>query len=111
LDLPAAHAGLSCMFVFAWPRPLLGLGAAHPMEIPFVFDSLNGPHAVDLTGTQPPPTLAETMHAAWVRFATGGDPGWPAYDLERAVMVFREEDPAVVEDPRGDERQAWQNGG
>lgn len=111
LDLLAAHPGRSWMYEFAWHSPHLGLGAAHAMEIPFVFDTLNGPHAVDLTGTQPPQTLADTMHAAWVRFATDGDPGWPAYDLERAVMVFREEDPAVVEDPRGDERQAWQNGG
>src|SRR5690606_40255394 len=72
LDLLAAHPGRSWMYEFAWHSPHLGLGAAHAMEIPFVFDTLNGPHAVDLTGTQPPQTLADTMHAAWVRFAQIG---------------------------------------
>ena len=42
-----------------------------------------------LLGTDPPQRLADTMHAAWVAFATAGDCGWPEYDLSRrATMRF-----------------------
>ncbi|MDP9823996.1 carboxylesterase/lipase family protein [Nocardioides massiliensis] len=107
LDLVDAHDGPAWVYEFAWQNPHLGLGAAHAMEIPFVFDTLRAPHAADLAGPQAPQTLADTMHAAWVRFARDGDPGWATYDVERPVMVFRETNSAVVEDPRGDERMAW----
>jgi para-nitrobenzyl esterase len=47
------------------------------MELPFVFDCLDLPAARPLLGPAPPPArLATRMHAAWVRFATTGDPGW-----------------------------------
>jgi len=37
----------------------------------------------------PPQQLADTMHAAWVAFATTGDCGWPKHDLSRrATMRF-----------------------
>jgi para-nitrobenzyl esterase len=82
-----ARAGGARTFVyeFTWrPDALEGqLGACHLMELPFVFDTvdvpaLHGPEA--LLGTAPPPAdLAGRTHAAWVGFATRGDPGWPAY--------------------------------
>ena len=56
------------------------LGACHGLEIPFVFDTL-GNGTEPLWGTNPPQQLADTMHAAWVAFATNGDCGWPKYDL------------------------------
>lgn len=47
------------------------------------------------------------MHSAWTRFFRDGDPGFPPYALEeRETMVF-DDAPAVVEDPDGEERQAW----
>ena len=47
------------------------------------------------------------MHAAWVRFVTTGDPGWPAYDLAtRPVQVFGELT-AVAPDPRSAQRKVW----
>ena len=77
------------MYEFAWPAP--GLGAVHALEVPFVFDIARPdvPLFGGLLGPEPPQELARTMHAAWVAFATSGDPGWPAYDLSRrATMRF-----------------------
>ena len=47
------------------------------------------------------------MHAAWIAFASTGDPGWPAYDLPRATMRF-DTISQVVDDPRAWERALWE---
>lgn len=64
------------------------LGAAHTVELPFVFDrlevpALRGPRG--LLGDDPPPRrLADEMHGAWVRYARTGDPGWePSPNVHR----------------------------
>ena len=55
-----------------------------------------------------PPTSLPQMHAAWVRFATTGDPGWQPFDASYPVMTFGGPGgPAVVLDPRADERASW----
>ena len=33
-----------------------------------------------MTGPNPPASLAQTMHAAWVAFITTGNPGWAEWD-------------------------------
>ncbi len=104
--LTAGGAAPTYLYEFAWQSPVLGLGAAHAMEIPFVFDNLGCPDAQMAIGTEPPAALAGEMHAAWIRFASTGDPGWPPFDDRRPVRIFG--GPAeVVLDPRGDERQSW----
>ncbi|MGP4031601.1 carboxylesterase/lipase family protein [Pseudarthrobacter sp. 1C304] len=95
------------MYEFAWESP--GLGAVHALEIPFVFDTAttDAPLFGSLLGPEPPQELARTMHAAWVDFASTGDPGWPRYALpQRATMRFSTES-RVVEDPRAWERDLW----
>lgn len=69
----SAHA-----YEFAWPSSQWNgrLGAAHGVELPFVFNNLHTATGQDLTGPTPPPMLAEAMHQAWVAFAQRGDPGW-----------------------------------
>ncbi|MEV6773349.1 carboxylesterase family protein [Nocardia sp. NPDC051030] len=63
------------------------LGAAHTVELPFVFDIAEKPwlHGeTGLLGPAPvPDDLAARMHAAWISFARTGDPGWAAYDPQR----------------------------
>jgi para-nitrobenzyl esterase len=80
----AAHPGPTWIYEFAWRSNALGgrLGAAHAMNLPFVFDTLDAP---GLTGENAllgpdggPPELAARVHGAWIRFARDGDPGWPA---------------------------------
>jgi para-nitrobenzyl esterase len=80
------HAGLAGatthLYEFSWRSKAVDgvLGAAHAVELPFVFDtigleSLRGPGAL-LGPGEPPATLAAEMHDAWVGYATTGDPGW-----------------------------------
>ncbi|MGI5216748.1 carboxylesterase/lipase family protein [Nocardia sp. CA-290969] len=69
------------------------LGAAHTVELPFVFDIADKPwlHGdTGLLGPGPAPAgLATRMHAAWVAFAETGAPGWATYDpLRPAVQIF-----------------------
>jgi para-nitrobenzyl esterase len=69
------------------------LGAAHTVELPFVFDLADEPWLHGPTGLlgpdEAPAALATRMHGAWVTFARTGDPGWAAHDLEtRTVESF-----------------------
>jgi carboxylesterase type B len=96
------------MYEFAWRSPQFGglLGACHSLEIAFVFDTL-GCETEGLLGPYPPQQLADAMHAAWVAFASSGDPGWPRYDLScRATMRF-DTTPELVDDPLASERAFW----
>jgi para-nitrobenzyl esterase len=100
------------MYEFAWPSPAFDgrLGACHALEIPFVFDTLDLGRQQMLGGAlgeSPPQRLADTMHAAWVRFAAHGDPGWPRYDLERRAVMRLDATSAVIEDPYARERTLW----
>jgi para-nitrobenzyl esterase len=101
-----AAGGTAYLYEFGWRSPAGGLGACHALELPFVFDTLGS--AVPMTGPEPPQPLADRMHAAWVAFATTGDPGWQPYDTDtRKVMTFDHPASSVVEDPRQAERLLW----
>lgn len=104
----------SWLYEFRWQpdtRPP-GFGAAHGIDLPFMRDDLEtvlalGEPARAIFGSTPPPQLATVMHAAFVRFATTGDPGWEPYDnKDRATMVF-DAVSEVQPDAAGVERQAW----
>ena len=77
-------------YEFDWRSTAIGglLGAAHTVELPFVFDalgvpSLRGPRGL-LGDVDPPARLADEMHGAWVAYARTGDPGWePSPDVHR----------------------------
>jgi para-nitrobenzyl esterase len=95
------------LYEFAWRSPVLDLGAAHGVEIAFVFDNLGDAGAEAVLGPEPPAALAAQMHATWVRFASTGDPGWPPADASYPVMTWDGEQAEIVLDPRGDERRSW----
>lgn len=107
-DAHTKGAAATYMYEFAWRSPQLAgrLGACHALDIPFVFDTL-GNRTEPLWGTDPPQRLADTMHAAWVAFATNGDPGWPKYDLSRRTTMRFDTTSEVVDDPRSVERKLW----
>jgi para-nitrobenzyl esterase len=77
------HQGRSYVYEFEWRSPAVGgeLGAAHALELPFVFDTLASV-ASDrgLLGSNPPQGLADHIHATWVRFATDGAAPWSPFD-------------------------------
>ncbi len=97
------------MYEFAWRSPQFNgrLGACHALEIPFVFDTL-GNETEALWGADPPQRLADTMHAAWVAFATNGECDWPRYDLSRRATMRFGGAPEIVDDPRSAERALWE---
>ena len=77
------HKGRSFVYEFDWRSPALGgrLGAAHAVELPFVFDTLAAASGENgLVGEAPPQALADSVHALWIRFATDGTVPWPAFD-------------------------------
>ena len=55
-------------FMYHFTHSTGSSGAFHGSEIPFVFATASG-------------DLARFMSAAWIRFATTGDPNWPAYTV------------------------------
>ena len=53
----AAHGPApTYLYEFAWPSPVQGVGAAHAMEIPFVFDTIDRPMPSSRSGPSRPPT-------------------------------------------------------
>ena len=108
-DAHARNTSATYMYEFAWRSPQFNehLGACHGLEIPFAFDTL-GNGTEPLLGNNPPQQLADTMHAAWVAFATGGDPGWPKYELSRRATMHFDTTSEVVDDPLSVERTLWE---
>ena len=105
----AAGRAPTHLYELAWRSPAFDgrLGACHGLDVPFVFDTLDTESGRALAGETPPRALAEEMRAAWVAFASDGDPGWGPYDpAGRSVMVFDERS-GVIADPHGARRAAW----
>ncbi|MFD4241723.1 carboxylesterase/lipase family protein [Streptomyces sp. NPDC058525] len=84
----ARRAAPSFLYEFAWRSGVPGLGACHALELGFVFDTLDVPEAAWLAGPDAPQALADEMHAAWVRFAVTGDPGWAPWNGSGPPKVF-----------------------
>ncbi len=105
-------------YEFAWPSPQFDgrLGSCHALELPFVFDyrgdDLTGPRgALGPAATLRDPAVADLftrVHDAWTRFATFGDPGWPACTPTRHVAQrLHTVDYGPREDPGGPELAVW----
>jgi para-nitrobenzyl esterase len=78
------HPGPTFVYEFAWRSPRYG--AAHGLDVPFVFGTTQACRG--LLGDDAPDALTQAMHRAWVSFATHGAPGWPCFDEGRTVMRF-----------------------
>lgn len=83
-------------YLFTWQSPVNdgSLGAAHGMELPFMFNNIA--KARTLTGGgKDAYQLADKMSSAWINFVKTGDPNaknlpkWPAYNpQDGATMIF-----------------------
>jgi para-nitrobenzyl esterase len=85
----AAHQGRTFFYEFDWDSPASGgrLGAAHGLELPFVFDTLatvSGPRG--WLGRNPPQHLADRVHGTWLQFATDGKVPWPEFDPTTRIV-------------------------
>ena len=99
-------------YLFTWKSPAAGgiLGAAHALEVGFVFGTMDDMFC----GTGPAADrLSECMQDAWTAFARTGNPScesigeWPEYDTERKTMIISEDchvEKAVYEK----EREVWE---
>ena len=62
--------------------------AGHSIDIPFFFNTLGAPYVHGYTGPNPPQEIADFDHAAFASFVSAGDPGWPPYAADSAVMII-----------------------
>ncbi len=79
---------------FAWPSTVSGV-AEHCLDVPFIFDLLEDPDVTRVAGPEPPQSLADRVHAAFVGFVRDQHPGWPAYHDSKSIMVFDTESATV----------------
>ena len=100
------------MYLWTWDSRVPGMGAAHAIELPFVFGHLTGQGTAELAGTDLPATLARRVQAAWAAFATTGNPSvagetpWPLYrEDERKTLIIDDGPWRVESDPRSDARR------
>jgi para-nitrobenzyl esterase len=120
IRLAEAHAdsgGHAFMYRFDWATPAFDgrLGAAHALELPFVWNRLDLPASQILLGGQSAEaqSLATHMQASWAAFIRTGDPNgaglpaWPRYDSRQRATMILDRDCAVVGDPAGELRALW----
>lgn len=107
----ALNAAEVYMYYFTWESDYGHLRAAHTMEIPFVFRTLDKTPIVGARADRA--DLADLMSDAWISFARSGRPGhlglpqWRPYSLsERNTMIF-DIPPKSEVDPKAAERSAW----
>ena len=96
------HRGRTHVYEFEWRSPAFSgeLGAAHAVELPFVFDTLacaTGPQG--LLGEAPPRELAARMHRLWIDFARDGTLPWAPFDRETRQVYRVVADEAAYEAP------------
>lgn len=76
-EAQAAYNPATYAYLFDWESPFAGgsLGACHALELPFVFGTTDNPFVALFTGAGAEvEALSDKMQAAWVAFATSGDP-------------------------------------
>ncbi len=105
------HQRAVYMYRFDWASPALGgrLGAAHGLDLPFVWNRVDLPASKILLGeaAEAAQPLATAIHATWAAFIRTGDPNggglpaWPAYDRARRQTLLIDRTPSVVDDPGG----------
>lgn len=105
------------MYRFDLASPAFGgkLGAAHGLELPFVWNRLDQPVAQlllggDVTSYGP---LALQIHDTWAAFITtgvpagGGLPAWPRYEPATRSTLVIDRQSTVVDDPDAATRSLW----
>ncbi|MGG5208097.1 carboxylesterase/lipase family protein [Chryseobacterium sp. MIQD13] len=97
------------VYEFSWGSPAYNnlLGACHGIELAFVFDNLTNAGFSNMLGNEPPQQLADTVHKAWINFATHGNPGWDTYKVNNRTSMRFDIVSQVTIDDRADERSVW----
>jgi len=99
----------------SFPIRLIGLGACHGMELPFVFSSFNsdeGKRIMRFSSNRKVRQLSKVIQKSWTNFAYTGSPDdgnitWTPYNtLSRSTMIFNNT-LQVVSDPIAKLREGW----
>lgn len=99
------------VYYFNWESKIPGLKSCHALELPFVFDNLDGEAGLFMTGDNPPRALAEKMQISWASFAANGHPNnsmipnWEKYDKEKRMTMIIGDEWKLVSDHEGEARQ------
>lgn len=104
--------GTSFLFELQLTAPASGgiLGACHSLDVPLAFGTLDSPTGRQLFGDRPTPQAAAVsrdLRQAWVRFATTGDPGWPAYRPGQRLTRVLDAESKTSTDPQAASRTIW----
>lgn len=62
--------------------------AGHCAELPFAWDNLGAERVAQSCGDNPPQSLADAMHTAWVSFIRTHAASWTPWDADGYAMVF-----------------------
>ncbi|MES9511791.1 carboxylesterase family protein [Streptomyces sp. NPDC000609] len=108
-----AAGGTSYLFELQLAASASGgvLGACHSLDVPLAFGTLDSPVGRHLFGDQPAPEVSEVsweLQRGWVRFATAGDPGWPAHRPERQLTRVLDIESKTLPYPEEASRQIWE---
>ena len=103
------------LYTLTWRTPAArgSLRTPHALEIPFVFDNVEGSRRFVGAGDEPH-LLAEAMSSTWLAFARSGDPNnariptWPAYSLDRREQMMFDVPCSIARDFGCAERAAWE---
>ncbi|HWM84312.1 MAG TPA: carboxylesterase/lipase family protein [Kofleriaceae bacterium] len=108
------------LYRFDWATPAFEgrLGAAHALDLPFMWSAIDLPFSQfllggDVEGARP---LAAQMHDSWAAFIRTGDPGgaglpdWPRYDPDRRATMLLDRNARVVDGPDPARRAVWPPG-
>lgn len=95
---------------------LIGLGATHASELPYLWGNLSGgpkDPTFRLGGRHVAEGISARMQARWIDFAHGRDPAasgacdWPPFDVDtRATLVIDRQD-RIVDDLDAELRRGW----
>jgi para-nitrobenzyl esterase len=102
------------MYLFTWESPFMGgiYKSCHMLEMPFVFNNIE--HIGLIGDGLDRDKLASAFSGAWLAFARTGNPDhaaiphWPTYDKTKRVTMIFDTECRVENDPRCEERQAWE---
>ncbi|MHA1729218.1 MAG: carboxylesterase/lipase family protein [Promethearchaeota archaeon] len=109
----------SYMYLFTWESPLTipnhgKLGAAHAVEIPFVFGSLDQPGMNIFVGSGAEANrLSENMMDSWIAFAKTGSPNhrnipeWNTYTSKSRRTMILGKEITSANDPYSKTRLIW----
>jgi para-nitrobenzyl esterase len=112
-DALTGHNPDTWVYEFAWRSLVDGYGAGHFVEVPFVFHTVDTAQGRAFVGPDAPADLADTVHDAWVAFATTGEPrtprlaGWQRWRAGDPRLVVLDREPRAGGDPRPDETKLW----